>query len=254
MGMTAPLAKLRRIDPLRWGRFALDLVLPPRCPGCGEIVAELHSFCAPCWTALDFLGTSGCTTCGIPLDATDIGTCAGCLARPPLIARTRAAVAYGDIARSLAIRLKYGRKVALAKVMARYMAPLLGNLPPGALLTPVPLHRRRLAARGFNQSLLIAREIGRLRGVPVAPRLLRRKKPTPPLKGMSFSERRKAVAGAFALRARTDVAGRTIVLIDDVLTTGSTAEACARTLERGRAQRIELLCWSRVVRNPIFGK
>ena len=240
------------ITPLRWGGWLLDLVLPPRCPGCGEIVGTLHSFCPPCWTSLDFLGASGCVTCGIPLEATDSGTCAGCLASPPLIARTRAAVAYGEVARALAIRLKYGRKVALAKAMARYMAPLLGDLPAGAVLAPVPLHRRRLAVRGFNQSLLIAREIGRLRGLSVAPRLLRRTKSTPPLKGMSFSERRKTVAGAFALRKGAAVAGRTIVLIDDVLTTGSTAEACARTLKRGGAARIELLCWSRVVRNPIF--
>jgi len=242
------------IQPLRWGGWLVDLVLPPRCPGCGEIVTALHSFCAPCWTALDFLGGSGCVTCGIPLEATDSGTCAGCLARPPLIDRTRAAVAYGDVARTLAIKLKYGRKVALAKAMARYMAPLLGDFPDGALLAPVPLHRRRIAVRGFNQSLLIAREIGRLRGVPVSPRLLRRTKATPPLKGMSFTERRKTVAGAFAVRKGADVAGRTLILIDDVLTTGSTAEACARTLKRGGATRIELLCWSRVVRNPIFGR
>ncbi|MEO7786904.1 MAG: ComF family protein [Sphingomicrobium sp.] len=251
--MTAISSTPRWIDPLRWGRLVLDLVLPPRCPACGEIVTDLHSFCAPCWTGLDFLGGSGCTTCGIPLEATDSGTCAGCLVTPPLIARTRAAVAYGEAARSLAIRLKYVRKVALAKAMARYMAPLLGELPAGALLTPVPLHRRRIAVRGFNQSLLIAREIGRLRGVAVAPRLLRRIKATPPLKGMSFSERRKTVAGAFAVRKQAEVADRTIVIIDDVLTTGSTAEACARALRRGGAARIELLCWSRVVRNPIFG-
>ncbi|MEO5641153.1 MAG: ComF family protein [Sphingomicrobium sp.] len=250
--MSTSLIAGRWVDAAGWGRWLLDLVLPPRCPACGEIVSTLHSFCAPCWTAIEFLGGSGCVTCGIPLEATDSGTCAGCLARPPLIARTRAAVAYGDVARSLAVRLKYGRKIALAKAMARYMAPLLGDLPPDALLTPVPLHRRRVAARGFNQSLLIAREIGRLRGIEVAPRLLRRTRATPPLKGMSFSQRRKTVAGAFALRRKAGATGRTIVLIDDVLTTGSTAEACARTLARDGAARIELLCWSRVVRNPVF--
>ncbi|MEG3156028.1 ComF family protein [Sphingomonas sp. RB1R13] len=232
------------------GRVILDFALPPRCPGCGAIVEAIHSFCPPCWTSLNFLGNSGCVTCGIPLAATDSGTCAACLARPPLIARTRAAVEYGDIARTVAIRLKYGRKIALAKAMARFMAPLLGDIPADALLVPVPLHRRRLASRGFNQSLLVARELGRMRGLEVAPRLLRRTRATPPLKGMNFAEREKTVRGAFAVREACD--GRTLILIDDVLTTGSTANACARTLKRAGATHIELLCWSRVVRNPIF--
>ena len=157
---------------------------------------------------------------------------------------------YGEVARHLAIGLKYGRKIALAKAMARYMAPLLDGMAADALLVPVPLHRRRLAIRGFNQSLLVARELGRLSSMEIAPRLLRRKRATPPLKGMSFSQRRRTVAGAF--EARLEVAGRSIILIDDVLTTGSTAEACARTLKRAGAARIELLCWSRVVRSPIF--
>ena len=236
----------------RIGGALLDLVLPPRCPGCGTIVATLHSFCPPCWNALDFLGERGCATCGIPLEATDSGTCAACLARPPRIARTRAAVAYGDIARSLALRLKYGRKVAVARAMARYMRPLLKTETGDALLVPVPLHRRRLATRGFNQSLLIARELARHSSLTVSPQLLRRTRATPPLQGMSFSQRRRIVAGAFAVRSKEEVAGRTVVLVDDVLTTGSTANACARALQRAGAARVELLCWARVVRVPIF--
>ena len=238
----------------RGGRWLLDLVLPPRCPGCGEIVTTLHSFCAPCWSALDFLGERGCVTCGIPLEATDSGTCAGCLARPPRIARTRAAVAYGDISRGLAIRLKYGRKVALAKAMARYMTPLLGAVDADALLVPVPLHRRRVASRGFNQSLLIAREMARMRQLTLSPRLLKRTRATPSLKGMSFSQRRRIVAGAFVARPGSDLTGRTVILVDDVLTTGSTANACARALKRAGAARVELICWARVVRAPIFDR
>lgn len=190
--------------------------------------------------------------CGIPLEATDSGTCAPCLVKPPIISRTRAAVEYGDIAASVAIRLKYGRKIALAKSMARFMSPLLGEVPDDALLVPVPLHRRRLAARGFNQSLLIARELGRLRELEVVPRLLRRKRATPPLRGMNLAERQRTVAGVFEVPARCD--GRTLILIDDVLTTGSTTTACAKALKRGGAEQIILLCWSRVVRNPIFAR
>lgn len=228
-------------------RWALDFALPPRCAGCGIIVGETHSFCADCWKQVEFLGDGGCATCGIPLQATDAEICPSCLARPPRIARSRAAVAYGELPRSLAIRLKYGRKVAIARTMARYMAPLVSRADD-AVLVPVPLHRARLWQRGFNQSTLVARELARRLSLPSDARSLRRVKRTPPLKGMSPLQRRKTVAGAFRVPDKSAVAGKTIILVDDVLTTGSTAEACARVLKQAGAARVELISWARVVR------
>ncbi|MFL6765486.1 MAG: ComF family protein [Sphingomicrobium sp.] len=228
-------------------RWVLDFALPPRCAGCGTIVGDVHSFCHECWKEVEFLGDSGCQTCGLPLQATEQTTCGACLARPPRIARTRAAVAYGDLARSLAIRLKYGRKVAIARTMARYMAPLVSEAGE-QLLVPVPLHRTRLWRRGFNQSALVASELSRRLGIATDPLALSRIRRTPPLKGMSPLQRRKTVAGAFRVRDKSKVAGKTVILVDDVFTTGSTAEACARALRRAGAARVELVSWARVVK------
>ena len=168
-------------------------MLPPRCAGCGTIVDEVHSFCADCWLKVEFLGTAGCTTCGRPLEATDAERCGVCLAQPPLIARSRAAVAYDDMARGLAIRLKYGRKVALARTMARFMAPLADPMssPESAMLVPVPLHRWRLWHRGFNQSALIAAALAAPAWDCDDNLLLERIKRTPPLKGLNERERRR---------------------------------------------------------------
>ena len=124
--------------------WVLDFALPPRCPACGTIVGDLHSFCADCWKGIEFLGNSGCSTCGLPLQATDVDQCGACLAQAPVIARSRAAVAYDDLSRRLAIRLKYGRKVAIARTMARYMGPLVDRGGSRPVLVPVPLHRARL--------------------------------------------------------------------------------------------------------------
>lgn len=235
--------------PLRAvGRAVVDYALPPRCSGCGEVIEEVGAFCLACWRSMAWLGGDGCQHCGLPLSGTEADTCGRCLADPPKLERIRAAVAYDEIPRSIALNLKYGRKVGLASTMARYMAPLKGAFDEDALLIPVPLHRWRLWDRGFNQSMLVARKLSELWRLPVRSDVLRRIKRTQPLKGLSHGQRRKAVAGAFRVADGNRLDGKTIVLIDDVLTSGSTAEACARALRRAGAGRVELICWARVVR------
>lgn len=232
-------------------RAVVDFALPPRCPGCGLIVREEHSFCLDCWSELVFLGEPCCTRCGLPFEHDGGGEaeCGACLAAPPRFDRVRAAVAYGEIPRKVALKLKYGGRPGVAETMARLMAR---HLPAGdgPILAPVPLHRWRIWRRGYNQAGLIASALARRSGAPVALDLLERRKATPYLRGMGPRERAETVRGAFRVpeRRRSAVAGKAVVLVDDVFTSGSTANACAAALKRAGAESVGLLCWARVVR------
>ena len=236
-------------------RSVLDFALPPRCPGCGTIVPEPHLFCLPCWTSLHFLGEPCCRRCGLPFpfEAGAAAECGQCLKEPPPFEQLRAAVAYGPIARKVALKLKYsgrpGVAETLAGFMARHLSPELEGTEGEALLVPVPLHRWRLWSRGYNQSALIAQSLSRRSGIPFAAAALRRTRHTPPLRGLGRNERALAVRGAFEVADATSpiIGGRRIILVDDVFTSGATAGACARTLKRAGAKRVEVLCWARVV-------
>jgi ComF family protein len=245
------------------GKALLDFALPSRCPACGIVVHEDGNFCQPCWSMIKFLGEPCCVRCGTPMDAAppemiNLGDeaavhCAPCLAQPPLWDSARAALAYGDAARIVAMRLKYGRRAAMAKVMAQYMIPhvvdAVREAGPDALILPVPLHRWRLWHRGFNQALAIARPIGRRLSIPVEPFVLRRSRATRPLRDMNPRQRKRAVQGAFTVEAeRRDILrDKVILLVDDIHTSGATAAACTEVLLRHGAASVHLLCWARVL-------
>lgn len=227
---------------------ALSLALPPRCAGCGEIVRADHRFCARCWSSLRFLGAPACAACGAPfeIDHGPGARCADCTVRPPVHAGIHAAVAYGEVARAVALGLKYGGRISLAETVAGLMRRAL---PPGDVLVPVPLHRRRLWSRGYNQAALIADALARTSGVPVERRALRRVRATAALRGLGRQARAREVRAAFDVdpARRASVAGRRVILVDDVYTSGATAEACARTLLSAGAASVAIACWARVL-------
>lgn len=249
-------------------RYAGELALPPRCPACGVMVGGDRQLCLDCWKTLEFLDGPACGRCSMPyaqpLAASLAGMeCGACLADPPDFDGALAAVAYGPVARRLALRLKRGRRIGDAQLMAQYMARRLPELAARAggeleaaqmLLLPVPLHRWRMWQRGYNQSAMIAQHMTRISGVPWDGHLLLRHKSTPSLQGKNKRERRQVVAGAFSVdaRGREKLRGRHVVLIDDVHASGATLRACAKILKRSGAAKISAITWARVVPTAIM--
>jgi ComF family protein len=234
------------------GRRIVDLVLPPTCLACRKPVGSAGGLCPACWTGMGFIERPYCERLGTPFTS-DIGGAVlspAAIADPPAYDRARAAARYGDVARDLVHLLKYGDRLDLARPLGRWMARAGAELLADAdALVPVPLHWSRLWQRRFNQSAALAQAISSISGVPVADHILARDQATPPQVGLTKSERASNVQGAFSVpkSARIDVKGRKLIVIDDVLTSGATASACARVLRRARASRIDVLVLARVV-------
>ncbi len=239
------------------GRLVLDAVLPPLCLGCGEIVGAPGALCAGCWQGFSFVAPPQCACCGDPFaeHLGDKALCAACLARPPKFRRARAALAYDAQSKRLVLPFKHGDRTDIARACGGWMARAGAELLAEAdLIAPVPLHWRRLLVRRYNQAQLLARAVARGQaGARLAPDLLRRRRWTGSQAGLRARERRRNVREAFDIHPRwaAEIAGKTVLLVDDVLTTGATAEACARVLQRGGAGHVDVLTLARVVRPAV---
>jgi ComF family protein len=233
-------------------RSALNFVLPTRCPSCGVITPADGSFCSDCWQQLHFMSPPWCSGCARPFayDQGEGALCVECLASPPLHDGVRAVAAYDDISKQVALRLKYGGKIGLAKMIAGQLVRHLPDDRHAIIVAPVPLHWTRLWSRSFNQSALIAQELARLGGLITIPDLLLRTRKTPSLRGLSAKERRRAVGKAFAVNPRWQarVYGARIILVDDVLTSGATSDGCVKALKKSGADWVQLFCWARALR------
>jgi ComF family protein len=230
----------------------VDLVYPPRCPACGEAIAAQDGLCASCWAELAFPGEPACASCQRPFGAEGVedgAVCAPCLADPPRHDGIAAGTLYNDASRKLVLAFKHGKRIALAPMLARIAAARLPQLEGDWFVVPVPLHPWRLWRRGFNQSALLAREIAGMRGQATLVDALVRPKHTPALGGLGRTARNRALSGAIAVNPRqaAQLRGARVVLVDDVMTSGATSDACVRALKRAGAERVVVACFARVL-------
>lgn len=236
---------------MRAGRWSLDWLLPPQCLACRGEVAAASGLCVACWSKLSFIEAPFCERLATPFpyDQGDGAVSAAALADPPLWDRARAALIFDETARGLTHALKYRDRheagLLMARLMLRAGADILRNADA---VIPVPLYRWRLWRRRYNQSALLARHICRDTGKLFCPELLQRRRPTRSQTGLDHDERRRNVKNAFIVpeQNRARVVGRSVVLVDDVRTTGATLEACARALKAAGAAHVDVLTFALV--------
>lgn len=234
------------------GRKLLDGILPPLCLRCDTVVTEPGSFCAACWQKLRFIGAPQCNRCGIPFELAISGdlACPDCLSAPPRWQQARAAVVYDDASRPLVLGFKHADQTHLSGALARLMLQAGRSLLADSdVIAPVPLHRSRLFRRCYNQSALLAALLARAAHKPLQQDLLQRRRATTPQASLNAKERARNVRAAFAVTPRHDalVAGKTVLLIDDVLTTGATVDDCCRALSESGAATINVLTFARTI-------
>ncbi|SLN11041.1 DNA utilization protein GntX [Aquimixticola soesokkakensis] len=232
----------------------MRLIYPPACVACDAVVAQDNALCGACWAQMPFVNGMVCEGCGVPLvgEARAGDLCDACLQTPRNWGRGRAALVYRDLGRQMVLRLKHGDRMDLAVPagvwLTRAAKPLIR---PDTLVAPVPLHWVRFAQRGYNQSALLAQQVARLEAAQFCPDLLQRPRATAVMHGMSAQDRFTNVSGAFIAHPKRKalLKGRSVLLVDDVLTSGATLEAATQVCLEGGAARVDIVVLARVAKD-----
>ncbi|WP_201859559.1 ComF family protein [Microvirga soli] len=234
-------------------RSALGLLYPPTCIACQAATGEPHTLCAACWSGMRFIERPYCERLGTPFSV-DLGQpvlSPAAIADPPVFQRARAVAEYDGTASLLVHRLKYNDRLELAQALGGMMTRAGAELLADAdVIVPVPLHRWRLWWRRFNQAMALAKAVSAESGIPCDPFLLARVKHTQRQVGLTKAQRQENLQGAFrvSVEAKARLQGKRVLLVDDVLTTGATANAASRALLRGGAASVDVLAFARVVK------
>lgn len=236
------------------GVKAVDTILPPRCVVSGEPVERQGMIAPQVWAGLDFIETPFCVSCGLPFsfEVEEGLLCAACLDHPPPFESARAALRYNDTSRDLILGFKHADKTFAVKAFAPWLRRTgVEVLEDADLLVPVPLHYWRLVARRYNQAALIAFELSREAKIECVSDALLRTRATASQGHMNAGERHENVKRAFAVNPRRKEAleGKTVILIDDVYTTGATVKECTKALLKGGVRAVHVLTLARVVRD-----
>ncbi|MFN7038365.1 MAG: ComF family protein [Alphaproteobacteria bacterium] len=230
----------------------IDLIFPPKCLNCDCIIESIGGFCEKCWLKIDFISKPSCYICSYPFEY-NIGEhalCASCIKEKPYYEKAVSIFKYNDNSKKIIHGLKFLDKT--------YFAPYLGNLMHKALhpldqdiIAPIPIHKFRLLKRFYNQSLLLAQAVSNISGVTLVPDLLLKVKNTIPQSGLTKKQRQKNIKNAYILnpKYKDKIVGKKILLVDDVITTGSTANLCAKILVKAEVKKVELVTLAKTVFN-----
>jgi ComF family protein len=233
-----------------------EVIFPHQCLSCSEIMHPFtgQMFCSVCNEKIKFINGNICYICGtnFPDSPAENHLCGDCLEKRPYFSYARAVFIYENIILNAIHHFKYNRNISMGEKLASFMSDFSFpdiDFTDYSLIMPVPLHVKRLRERSFNQSLVLARALGRKKQIPVNFSLLRRHKFTETQTGMHKAERKQNIKRAFEVSSKEKIAGKNIILVDDVYTTGATVNECAKTLIKAGARKISVLTLARVLQN-----